>query len=442
MIAASGAWAQYDILRIDPIPGYDFFRGYDLSDAGQIAGTCANIPWLDLDRLAVRYSPGIGLEDIGSEAASDTVAVFINEAGQVAGYTNFERPGQKLFRFTPAEGTSTLGAPAFIDESTWLSGLGANGELVGGAKGPGGWRPFLYTDATSWLLAGEIHPDFDAFSRFDAINNTGQIAGAIGQPGAAYAFRFQLGADPLYVPEAEPPVTAYAADINDAGAFCGSYFPPGAPDRHAFRFDDSDGFVDIHPPHAGGSQSIYGSETGAVMGFTIEPLVITGVFYWDPADGTFEIPFKEANIDPGAAFVNHGGISPDGVAYGDAYLESVGPQPWVWSKSDGLSFLMDIADPDDEYAAGIVADINESGQILVVLHLANHEDSPSMRTVLLTPTGGCYADFDGSGTLDLFDFLEYVNAFNAGDGLADCTEDGALNFFDFLCFVNAFNEGC
>jgi hypothetical protein len=54
----------------------------------------------------------------------------------------------------------------------------------------------------------------------------------------------------------------------------------------------------------------------------------------------------------------------------------------------------------------------------------------------------CYADFDGDGELTLFDFLGFVNEFNAGEDRADCTADGAFDLFDFLCFVNAFNAGC
>jgi hypothetical protein len=54
----------------------------------------------------------------------------------------------------------------------------------------------------------------------------------------------------------------------------------------------------------------------------------------------------------------------------------------------------------------------------------------------------CYPDFTGDGTLDLFDFLEYVNAFNSGVDDADCDANGALDLFDFLCFVNAFDAGC
>lgn len=55
---------------------------------------------------------------------------------------------------------------------------------------------------------------------------------------------------------------------------------------------------------------------------------------------------------------------------------------------------------------------------------------------------GCYPDFDGDGDLTLFDFLAYVNAFNAGADAADCDDDGGLTLFDFLCYVNAFNTGC
>jgi hypothetical protein len=55
---------------------------------------------------------------------------------------------------------------------------------------------------------------------------------------------------------------------------------------------------------------------------------------------------------------------------------------------------------------------------------------------------GCYPDCDGSGGLDLFDFLCFVNEFNSGNTYADCDGSGGLDLFDFLCFVNAFNAGC
>jgi hypothetical protein len=55
---------------------------------------------------------------------------------------------------------------------------------------------------------------------------------------------------------------------------------------------------------------------------------------------------------------------------------------------------------------------------------------------------GCYADCDGSGELDFFDFLCFQNAFASGSGQADCDLSGAFDFFDFLCFQDAFSAGC
>ncbi len=54
----------------------------------------------------------------------------------------------------------------------------------------------------------------------------------------------------------------------------------------------------------------------------------------------------------------------------------------------------------------------------------------------------CYPDLNGDGTLDLFDFLQFTNLFNAGDEQADCDPDGQYDLFDFLCYTNAFNAGC
>lgn len=55
--------------------------------------------------------------------------------------------------------------------------------------------------------------------------------------------------------------------------------------------------------------------------------------------------------------------------------------------------------------------------------------------------GGCYADAIPDG-LHIFDYLTFLNAFDAGDPYADCNSDGVLDLFDFLCYQNAFDRGC
>ena len=61
--------------------------------------------------------------------------------------------------------------------------------------------------------------------------------------------------------------------------------------------------------------------------------------------------------------------------------------------------------------------------------------------------GSCYADCDGSGMLDLFDFLCFQDSFVNGEPYAcDCdtstgTNPPVCDNFDFLCFQNAFVVG-
>jgi hypothetical protein len=93
---------------------------------------------------------------------------------------------------------------------------------------------------------------------------------------------------------------------------------------------------------------------------------------------------------------------------------------WLDTDIDGLPrFIDDPATPDTGLGSAPLVDMGA------------HEFQPA-----------CYPDFTADGALDLFDFLAFVNAFNAADPAADCDGNGILDLFDFLCFVNAFNEGC
>ena len=54
----------------------------------------------------------------------------------------------------------------------------------------------------------------------------------------------------------------------------------------------------------------------------------------------------------------------------------------------------------------------------------------------------CAADFNGDGTVDFFDYLDFVDAFAANSPSADFNGDGTIDFFDYLDFVDAFAAGC
>ncbi|MFG0285815.1 MAG: GC-type dockerin domain-anchored protein [Phycisphaerales bacterium JB039] len=72
-------------------------------------------------------------------------------------------------------------------------------------------------------------------------------------------------------------------------------------------------------------------------------------------------------------------------------------------------------------------------------------ESPFVGTWMVRAIGAaaaCEADLDADGTLTVFDFLAFQNAFAAGDLLADFDLDLELTIFDFLAFQNAFAGGC
>jgi len=60
----------------------------------------------------------------------------------------------------------------------------------------------------------------------------------------------------------------------------------------------------------------------------------------------------------------------------------------------------------------------------------------------ITECNSCYADCTGEGSLDIFDFLCFQDAFASADPYADCDNNTVFDIFDFLCFQDAFATGC
>ena len=54
----------------------------------------------------------------------------------------------------------------------------------------------------------------------------------------------------------------------------------------------------------------------------------------------------------------------------------------------------------------------------------------------------CPADFNQDGTVDFFDYLDFVDAFSQNLVTSDFNQDGVIDFFDYLDFVDAFSTPC
>jgi len=163
---------------------------------------------------------------------------------------------------------------------------------------------------------------------------------------------------------------------------------------------------------------------------------------WINQFGTESWDFAWAATPNGAGGVlvagfTYGDLAGPNAGYTDGFLASYdtgGNQGWI------TQFGTSLDDPtyalaQDELAGAFVSGYTDGNLF---------GPNAGSRDVVLARfgTAHCYPDLSDDGVLDLFDFLGFVNLFNAEDPAADCVDDGVFDLFDFLCFVNAFNAGC
>ncbi|MBU6412728.1 MAG: hypothetical protein KGS45_04585 [Planctomycetes bacterium] len=78
-------------------------------------------------------------------------------------------------------------------------------------------------------------------------------------------------------------------------------------------------------------------------------------------------------------------------------------------------------------------------QISVVTYEESGNSSVNRFTVFVDL---CPADFNDDGTIDFFDYLDFVAAFSSGANTADFNGDTVIDFFDYLDFVAEFSSPC
>jgi uncharacterized membrane protein len=152
--------------------------------------------------------------------------------------------------------------------------------------------------------------------------------------------------------------------------------------------------------------------------------------------------------DPNFGFAIANGVTADGamVVGFNRYEFGFGPTGgFIWTEESGMVEAVEFLEQngvevDPNFVISNLAGISaDGGSIIGYGYDVNTFQSQSF---LISIENACAPDCDGSGTLDLFDFLCFVNLFNSGADEADCDASGSLDLFDFLCFTNGFNAGC
>jgi len=128
-----------------------------------------------------------------------------------------------------------------------------------------------------------------------------------------------------------------------------------------------------------------------------------------------------------------------------AFLPKV--QISLTASTEGLVWIIldvqgNVLGEGDEIAYTVSEQAAEPNVVVgATMHVANGS-GVTIFDELATPPATCFADCDGSGGLDILDFVCYQGLFTSGDPAADCDGNGVLNILDFVCFQGAFQTGC
>jgi hypothetical protein len=139
-------------------------------------------------------------------------------------------------------------------------------------------------------------------------------------------------------------------------------------------------------------------------------------------------------VTPTLTFVNNG-VQIVGLSRSDSFLDLFnGPSNAAFGAWDMTTSI----GPHD--GVGTVLQWN-SGDFITDAGVLNMLDGGAF-AIFTAVVGGCIADCDANGVLNILDFVCFQNLFQTMAPEADCNDDGALNILDFVCFQGEFQQGC
>jgi probable HAF family extracellular repeat protein len=224
-----------------------------INNAGQVTGNAMSVSPFPPNR-AFRYSPGVGMVDLGSLVANGTSnGAAINAAGQVVGLSQISGGGLRAFRYTDGAGMVNLGVLPGLTDST-AGGINDLGQVVGLSGLGVSWvRVFRYSDATGLVDLGL--PTGQTGAVRATINNAGQISLTASSAGGAVFGAFRYSDATGYVSLGTlGGVNSTANAINVVGNVVGSSSTMSGA-GHAFEYTNGTGMVDLGVLPGGTSSS-------------------------------------------------------------------------------------------------------------------------------------------------------------------------------------------
>ncbi|NHZ99581.1 PKD domain-containing protein [Massilia sp. CCM 8734] len=214
---------------------------FDINNRGQVAGYLPFFGPVFEPLHATRWSPENVPLDLGT-LNGPSLAMAINEAGQVAGNTRNAAGSGLAFRWTEAGGMVGLGTLGGADSDSVA--INAIGHVAGhSATAAGLTHAFLWTPEQGLTDLGPRRTDADSFTV--GMNDSDTVVGIIrivDGPYRAFAWTRQAGMKDLGTFGGR---SAYAHDVNQPGQVVGSAEARDGASR-AFVWTGAEGLVDLN----------------------------------------------------------------------------------------------------------------------------------------------------------------------------------------------------
>jgi len=235
-----------------PVPEHNESNAYEISDAGQVAGASLYWDWdlFDYAGSAILWTPGSGMEDLGTFGGYKSQSWGLNEAGQVVGESMMPDDLARAFLWDPVSGIQDLGLLPLPDHNVSKAiDINDLGTVVGISSI---WNPTSYwieTRTFVWDPVGGMQeievaiPGYEQYIMPNAINDAGVVVGTAytpsfgGGPGRAFRWDPVNGATDLGV--LFGPESSYASDVDNEGRVVGEY------DDRAVIWTERTGMVEL-----------------------------------------------------------------------------------------------------------------------------------------------------------------------------------------------------
>jgi probable HAF family extracellular repeat protein len=380
-----------------------------------------------------------------------SIARGVSSDGSVVVGTSLSSRGTEAFRWTAADGMIGLGdlpgGPPFSFDfySEAYSVSGDGGTVAGVGRAVPGNEP------TRWMApwqGGGSGPmgllGFDGGETIGAafaVSADGATIVGSATPGAnAYeAFRWRDGIMTGLGDLDGGIVGSRAFGVSADGSVVVGF---GSTDdaAQAFRWTQATGMLAI-PDLAGSAEAVafgVSADGSTAVGYS-RPSAAYQAWRWTATTGTVALPPMADGSPPRIAYACSG----DGALVVGRADTGFGQEAFLWDSAHGTRRLKDIflalQLPVDDWILSSCTCISRDGTAL-----AGFGFNPSGQTeawVARIP-GVCRADVNGDGSVNVQDFLVYLQAFAAADSSADLNGDGSVTVQDFLVFLNLYGLGC